>query len=296
MTESDAGQPSVSVIIPNLNSRLIDKTLASLFAQTSFDHIVEILVVGLDGPGLIAGQETVRFISTEVPVTAPVARNIGLREARGTSFAFIDADCIAGPKWLETLLSVQQKGYPVVGGSVSLKVDNYWQLCYNLTMFHEFLTSAPGGERQNFGTLNLCVAQEVVDRVGLFDERLARGQDTEWMLRMRRHGYELHFVPEAVVRHLPEATGLSRIVRLWYRSGFFNAQIRQDYRDVIATLPFYGQPLLLTLLSPAIGAAVTARVFIRNPRLLRYAHTIPVIFLTKVAWCLGASHQGKLGV
>jgi len=281
------------VIIPNLNSRIIDRTLASLLAQTAFDHIVEILVIGLDEPGLVIERDTVRFISTGLPVTAPVARNIGIRQAQGTIFAFIDADCIAEPDWLETLLSAQQKGHPVVGGSVSLQVDNYWQLCYNLTMFHEFLTDAPGGERQNFGTLNLCVARGMVDRVGLFDEHLARGQDTEWTLRMRRHGYKLRFVPKAVVRHLPEVDSLSKIVRLWYRSGFFNAQVRQNYRDVIAALPFYGRPLLLTLLSPAIGAAVTARIFARSPRLLRYAHTVPVVFLTKVAWCLGASRQGK---
>jgi len=293
MSERHTGQPGVSVIIPNLNSNLIEKTLESIFTQTSFNHIAEILVVGLDQPGLVIERGVVRFISTGVPVTAPVARNIGIREATGSCFAFIDADCVANPEWLETLLSAQRVGHPVVGGSVSLETNNYWQLCYNLTMFHEFLPSAPLGERCNFGTLNLCVTREVVERVGLFDERLARGQDTEWTLRMRRYGYRLYFVPEAIVKHLPEVTGLSRIVKLWYRSGFFNAQVRQSYRDIIAAPPFYGQPLLLTLLSPVVGVAVTARVFAHSPRLLRYFHTMPVIFLTKVAWCLGASRQAK---
>jgi GT2 family glycosyltransferase len=284
-------EPYVSVIIPNLNSNLIDKTLQSIFSQTVFDHVAEILVVGLDQPGLVIDRTPVRFISTGIPVTAPVARNIGIRRATGTHLAFMDADCIADPSWLETLLSTQEKGHSIVGGSVSLEVNSYWQLCYNLTMFHEFLPTAPAGERDNFGTLNLCVTREVVERVGLFDEGLARGQDTEWTLRMRRHGYSLYFVPEAVVKHLPEVTGLSEIIKLWYRSGFFNAQVRQNYRDMIATLPFYGKPFLLTLLSPAIGAVVAARIFARNPRLLRYIHTTPVLFLTKVAWCLGAARR-----
>ena len=288
MNKSLKVQPCISVIIPNLNSNLVDKTLESLLAQTYLNRIVEILVVGLDQPGLVIEQEPVRLISTQVPVTAPVARNIGIREATGTCFAFIDADCIANPKWLETLLVTQQEGHPVVGGSVSLETNHYRQLCYNLTMFHEFLPSAPGGERPNFGTLNLCVAREVVERVGLFDEGLARGQDTEWTLRMRRYGYKLHFEPAAVVKHLPEVTSLSEVIKLWYRSGFISAQVRRNYRDFITLPPFHDRPFLLTLLSPAIGAAVTARIFIRNPRLLRYIHTTPVIFLTKVAWCLGA--------
>ena len=291
MKKSDARQADVSVIIPNLNSTLIDKTLASLFAQTSFDRIAEILVIGLDQPGLIVEQEPVRFISTQTPVTAPVARNVGIRQAQGARLAFIDADCVADPRWLEVLLSVQGQGHPIVGGSVSLEVENFWQLCYNLTMFHEFLPFAPAGKRYNFGTLNLCVAQKVVKEVGLFDERLARGQDTEWTLRMRRSGYNLYFTPQAIVRHLPMVDNLSQIVKLWYRSGFFNAQIRQNYQDVIAAPPFYGRPFLMVLASPKIGAYVTARIFARNPRLWRYVHTSPVLFLTKVAWCLGASRH-----
>jgi len=291
---NNSSLPYVSVIIPSLNSKLINKTLDSIFSQTFSEYILEIIVIGLDELNLIIKREPVRFISTHTPVTAPVARNIGIREARGKCLAFIDADCIADSRWLEMLLSAQQQGKPVVGGSVSLEVDNYWQLCYNLTMFHQFLTIAPPGERENLGTLNLCVDREVVERVGLFDESLARGQDTEWTLRMRRYGYKLHFVPEAIVKHLPEVTNLAQILKLWYKSGFFNAQVRYKYRDIIALHPFYNRPSLLLLSSPIIGAIVTVHIFARNPRLLRYAHTIPVIFLTKVAWCLGARHWTRL--
>lgn len=293
MSGDGTSRAHVSIIIPNLNSNIVDKTLASIFAQTSFGRIAEILVIGMDQPGLVVEQEPVCFISTEGPVTAPVARNIGIRQARGDCFVFIDADCIAEPRWLESLLAAQQGGHKITGGSVSLETDSYWQLCYNLTMFHEFLTTAPSGERHNLGTLNLCVSRKVVERVGLFDEYLARGQDTEWTLRMRRHGYRLHFVPEAVVKHLPEIAGLSKIVKLWYRSGFFSAHVRWNYRDIIAASPLYGKPLLLVLLSPVIGAAVTTRIFARNPRLLRYIHTMPVLLLTKVAWCLGAAYRSQ---
>ncbi len=291
MCTTGGAWPDVSIIIPSLNSDMIDKTLGSLLAQTSFNRILEILVIGLDQPGLILKREPIHFISTQVPVTAPVARNLGIREARGAYLAFIDADCIADSRWLETLLSAQREGHSVVGGSVSLEVENYWQLCYNLTMFHEFLPAAPAGERYNFGTLNLCVTMKVVERVGLFDERLAREQDTEWTLCMRRHGYRLHFVPEAVVRHLSRANSLSEIIKLWYRSGLISAQIRQDYRDIIATPPFLGRRRMMVMLSPLVGAFVTARIFARAPRLTRYIHTLPVVFLTKVAWCLGASRH-----
>ena len=281
----------VSIIIPNRNSNTIDKTLASLLAQTAFGHIKEILIIGVDEPGLIIEQEPIQFIDTQIPITAPVARNIGIRQAKGAYFAFIDADCVAEPGWLAAFLTPLNRSHKVIGGSVSLNGNSFWQLCYNITMFHEFLQSTAPGERNNLGTLNLFVSREVIENIGLFDEYLPRGQDTEWTLRMRQNGYTLHFDPQAVVKHNPEILGLSQIVKLWYRSGFFNAQVRQRYRKLIAPPPFYNTPILLTLLSPLIGAALTTKIFFRNPLLFRYIHTSPVIFLTKVAWCLGASQK-----
>jgi len=279
----------VSVIIPSLNSPLISHTVDSLISQSLASRTAEILVIGLDAPGLVTSREPVRFISTDRPVTAPIARNIGIKQARGDYLAFIDADCIANADWLERLLEALRDGSSVVGGSVAFPARPYWQLCYNLTMFHDFLVTAPGGSRPNMGTLNLCVTRDLVERVGLMDENLDRGQDTEWTLRMRRYGYTLHFVPEAVVTHLPSVRTFRGTLATWYRSGMFNAWVRRQYRDLIAPPPFDGSPLLQRVLSPAVAFAVAVRVFARDPRLLRYVHTFPVIFATKVAWCWGAS-------
>jgi glycosyltransferase involved in cell wall biosynthesis len=279
----------VSIIVPNLNSVLIDRTIDSLLEQTAFDQVKEILVIGMDEPGLVSERGPVRSIPTERPVTAPVARNMGMQAARGDLLAFIDADCVADPGWLDGLLDAHAAGHVIVGGSVALAGGSYWQLCYNLTMFHEFLPMLPPGIKANLGTLNLCVDRQVVTEVGLMDETLARGQDTEWTFRMRHHGYTLWFTPSALVHHFPDVSTLGAILRVWCRSGFFNSQVRLRYRDICETLPFQDRPLLLRTLSPFVGAAVTARIFARNTRLWRYAHAIPVVFLTKVAWCWGAS-------
>ena len=283
----------VSIIIPNRDSTLVDETLRSVLAQTSFDRVAEVLVVGVDRLGRVVESGSVRFINTGKPVTAPVARNIGIRSATGSFLVFIDADCIAEPDWLEHLLAAQQDGHKIVGGGISLEAETFWQLCYNLTMFHEFLTVSPPGERRNLGTLNLCVAREVVEQVGLLNEGLVRGQDTEWTLRMRRHGYRLYFTPRAVVKHLPPVDSLWKILRTWYLSGCFNARIRDEYRDVIAAPPFYQWPLLLIAASPVIGWAITVRIFARIPRSWRYLHTAPVLFLTKLAWCWGAARGSR---
>jgi GT2 family glycosyltransferase len=287
------GQASVSIIIPSRNSYTIDRTIDSLFGQTAFERIDEILVIGIDEPGKVVERGPVRFIPSDGPVTAPVARNLGIRQARNHDLVFIDADCVAEPGWLAELLEANSAGRPVVGGSVTLLGDDYLQLCYNLSMFHEFLPSSRAGSRKNLGTLNLFVSRQVVDKTGLMDESLVRCQDTEWTLRMRDKGYELFFEPGAVVRHLPHISGLSQVYRVWYRTGYFSGQIRRKYRHLIAPPPFESAPWMLALLSPMIGIFVTLRIFIQSPRLVRFCHTLPVIFLTKLAWCLGTSRISR---
>jgi glycosyltransferase involved in cell wall biosynthesis len=284
-----AAVTSVSVIVPCRDSPLVGETVASIQRQSRADLVREILVVGTDPHHRLDSTPPTRFVPTGQPVTAPVARNIAIRQATAPLLAFIDADCLAAPTWLDRLLAAQSSGHEIVGGAVTFPPAPYAQLCYNLTMFHQSLTSSPAGTRRNLGTLNLLVARTVVERIGLFDERLTRGQDTEWTLRMRRGGYRLFFTPEAVVTHLPQVRSVSAVCRAWRISGAYNGWIRAQYRDVIAPPPFYNRPLLLRLLAPAIGAAVTARVFASNRHLWRYAHALPVVYATKVAWCLGAS-------
>ncbi len=286
-------QPRVSVIIPNRDSPLVGQTLASLERQDAAGCIHEILVVGTDRPGQVKARPPVRFCDTGRSVSAPVARNIGIGMASGDVLAFIDADCLAAADWLRWLLEARQAGHPIVGGGVQFPPRPYAQLCYNVTMFHDTLVSAPPGERPILGTLNLLVAGEVVAKVGLMDERLRRGQDTEWTLRMRRCGYRLYFEPRAAVTHLPPVKTVGQVLRLWRLSGQFNGWIRAQYNDIMAPPPFWGRPWLLRLSAPLIALAVTSRIFGRHPELWRYLHTAPVVYATKIAWCWGAS-QGQL--
>lgn len=283
----------VSVIIPSLHSPVIDQVLASLRTQTYGMSRAEVLVVGLDRYNLVLEDDLVRFVSTDGPVTAPVARNIGIRRSRGKCLAFVDADCIPSAEWLSRMMAYQRQGLSVVSGGVTFPADDYWSLCYNVAMFHDFLPSAPAGERPNLPTLNLCVDRATVEAVGLLDETLPRGQDTEWTLRMRAHGYRLHFAPDATVTHLPSPGGLRGILSLWYRSGFYSARIRKQYRGLVAAPRVLTSSWLTLLLSPIISSLVAVRLFARNPYTRRYLHTVPIVYLSRIAWCLGAAKQAR---
>lgn len=281
-----------SIIIPSLNSPAIAKVLNALDSQHNAHLIGEIIVVGRDEAGLIGSHNKVRFIDTGEPVSASRARNIGIEQAKQQLLVFLDSDCLPAPNWLDIHVNAHLSGRKVVGGGVYPKGDNYWSLTYNLALFHEFLTNLPDGTREYLPLLNLSAQRSVVDQVGGFDDNLARGQDLDWTIRMRRCGYTLHFNPDAAVSHVHERTTLAHLWRDCARSGYYSRGIRIANSDLV-TAPFWLHSRLLILcLSPFIAIAVTSRIAWRNPRILLSTwRAFPGIALTKLAWCWGAGQS-----
>ncbi len=284
---------SVTVIIPNLNCPIVDRAVAALRAQTRADAIDEILVIGRDDPGRLARVVGARLIETPRPVTAPVARNLGISQAHCDLLAFIDADCIADRAWLEHLLREVDAGHPVVSGAMEFPRDNYWAAAYNVSLFHEFLRSTPRGPRGHLPTSNLVVQRSVIDMVGLMDERLVRGQDTDWTVRMLKHGVPLWFAPQAWVLHDHSRRSVTSIWRQCAQGGAYSTLIRQRHAGALAAPSLLRHPILLLALAPLIAGAVTARIFLHDHTLWRNAPLFPAIYLTKVAWCVGAAAAAR---
>ena len=69
-------RPTLSIVIPNLDSPLVDRTLATLAAQGAPGPGVEVLVVGRDAPGLVPRSSAVRFLETADRLSPAAARNV----------------------------------------------------------------------------------------------------------------------------------------------------------------------------------------------------------------------------
>lgn len=281
----------VSVIIPTVDDPLIGQVVPGV--QTQLGDTGEIVVIGRDRAGRIPVTGRVRFIDTGQPATAPVARNIGIRASTGEVVVFVDSDCLPQPGWLSGLLERIAVGEDVVIGSVISPSRNYWVLAYNISMFHEFMAHARPGPRRYFPTLNLAIRREVIDKVGLMDESLPRGQDIEWGVRMALAGYRLYFEPSAAIMHCPARTDPNSVWDYWVRSGRNTSRVRLRYREYYRTPSILASPLWVKILSPLVAAYITAGIFLGSPQLWRHMHTVPAVYATKIAWCLGAAQQAK---
>jgi glycosyltransferase involved in cell wall biosynthesis len=218
MTDQPRENPLVSVIIPAYNAaEFMGETLDSVFAQT-FKQF-EVIVIN-DGSSDTEQLEEVlkryppnlRYIKQENRGAA-AARNAGLRAARGKLIAFLDADDMWAPTFLEKQLELlESTGADLVFSDALLFGDP--PLAGRTFMEIE----PPRGEvsTENLLAVNVTVLTSTVLArktpildVGSFDESLRRGQDFELWLKLAKAGARFTCCREVLAQHRIVESGLS---------------------------------------------------------------------------------------
>jgi GT2 family glycosyltransferase len=282
----------ISVIIPNLHSPIVDKTIESVLAQKT-DQPFEVIVVGMDKWGLVERYPEIQFIKTPKPVGAAEARNIGIRAAQGEWFLFIDSDCIANEGWIEHLTNAFNEGWFVIGGGIKTPEEPFFLLVYNLSMFHAQLSSQDRKPVKYLPTLNLAVKRDVIESVGLLDEVLLRGQDVDWTARMLLAGYDLLFEPNAKILHLPARYDLETLRNYFHKSGFYMIRVRHRYPDIFKMPGIFKKGIVFLIFAPLIAFLTTMKIYIKTKEVRKHSKTIPFIYLLKLSWCQGAAESLK---
>ncbi|MDX1502990.1 MAG: glycosyltransferase [Thermoanaerobaculia bacterium] len=272
-----------TVVIPNLDCPLVDRAVEAVRAQTP---ALEILVVGRDRPGRLAGAEGVRMVATETALSPAAARNRGVEEARGQALLFTDADCRPQPGWAEALLATLERA-PVAGGAVRFDLGgNRWAVADNIASFHEFLADRPREDRTRgpLGTLNLAATREAWRRTGPFDEALPTSEDHDWVLRARQAGLATAFTPDAVVEHAAVRSTRGELERhaAWYGRHFHAFLARHP--GSFARGPTWASRGRLAATAPVKALLSAVGIFRRHPGLLPAWRSLPGVVRFKWAW------------
>jgi glycosyltransferase involved in cell wall biosynthesis len=209
MSRSSSDPSLVSVVIPVFNDRdRLADCLTALHRQTWPAERLEIIVVdngSADDPAKLADRfPRVRW-ERETRPGSYSARNRGIRVSTGDILAFTDSDCMPRPRWIcEGVRGFSRTSKTgLVGGGIDMVFTDPTRLT-PAELFEK--KNAFRHERQlqehHFAvTANMFTRRDVLDAVGVFNDRLKSGGDKEWGNRVYRAGYDLAYAPEARVGH-----------------------------------------------------------------------------------------------
>ncbi len=187
------------------------------------------------------------------------ARNRALREARGDYVIFIDDDETPASTWLVTMVRAIQKWKPdAIGGRIEVDFSSDERPKWLSDELLGFLGGLNHGLDEfrltsidtKIFTGNSAFKKSSVEKIGYFDAELGRrgsknhgGEDTDMYLRLIAGGYQVIWVPSAVIYHRIEKEKLKRkyFIELHYRQGVQEGKNARGSSSRIPPLHLFGQ-------------------------------------------------------
>jgi glycosyltransferase involved in cell wall biosynthesis len=214
--------PLVSIIIPAYNvAPYISETLESVFAQT-FDNY-EVIVVNDGSPDTQELEREIKSYSgrirylTQENQGASVARNTGLHAARGEFIAFLDADDLWLPNYLEEQMKfIGERGCDLVCADATFFGDARTEgQTYMDTLMRD---APPNGDvtflelvdaKISLITSGIVARRAPVMNAGLFDQALRNAQDFDLWLRLVLGGARLSYQRKVLLKYRCRPDGLT---------------------------------------------------------------------------------------
>ena len=211
----------VSIITPLYNSEAyIAETIDSCLGQTHRD--IEIIVVENGSTdqsfSIVNAIDDSRLSVYQIPKpNAAAARNYGYQKAKGTYIVFLDADDVMASNKIELqlkALSKKPKGWIACCAWAKFKTktkeaiitpQEVWGIQNSVTWL---VNSWNGGGMMIPGCW--LIPKSIIDKAGLWDERLSLHDDGEFMCRVLLASKGNVFVENTVVYYRQQSSSLSR--------------------------------------------------------------------------------------
>ncbi|MBL8182224.1 MAG: glycosyltransferase family 2 protein [Blastocatellia bacterium] len=210
-------RPKVSVIIPAYNvAPYISETLDSVAAQKFRDF--EVIVVNDGSPDTVALERAIRphreniIYIKQANLGAGVARNTGIKHARGEVIAFLDGDDIWLPEFLASQVAFLGRGYDMVYCDAQ-------QFGIRSVLRRTFMESAPSsGEvtaaslldlKCNVITSGTVATKSAIMGAGGFENFRTASEDFHLWVRMAKIGARIGYQEKVLLKYRVHLESLS---------------------------------------------------------------------------------------
>jgi glycosyltransferase involved in cell wall biosynthesis len=200
--------PALSVVVMGyLNRSTIRDAVASVVTQRCPEPF-EVLVVtsGNDGSTAILRERFPELMVIDAPyrLLPGGARNLGVGASRGMVVAFLAADCIAEPGWVDARVQAHGRGHLAVASAMTTARHQgpaAWALHFD--MYCHRLVGRPAGVlgTNDPAAHGLSFDRTLLHRIGDFDDAAPIGEDTGAADRVRAAGVEIWYEPAIVTAH-----------------------------------------------------------------------------------------------
>ncbi|MBI3587828.1 glycosyltransferase [Candidatus Micrarchaeota archaeon] len=223
--------PLVSVIVPARNEQgVVGDSVKSILEQTY--KRLEIIVIN-DGStdrtreiveGLRMRDKRIRLINFGKGHSAAFARNAGIRVMRGDIMVLHDADSIAGPRFVESIVRrfVEDGVDGVANKVLSRRPKTFIGKCVaaQRQMMWEYAQNEPVPLLDCTKVLVGHYSARAMKALKGFDERIFYFEDTDLSQRFYAGGFKATFEPRAVEYHSdPDSWGETTRQAKWFGKG-----------------------------------------------------------------------------
>lgn len=241
----------------------------------------------------------IRVIENPVGST-PAGLNLAIRASAYPIVVRVDAHSVLPPDYTRIAVdTIGETGAANVGGIMDAR---------GATPFERAVARAYGssvglgGTRLHIGgaagpaeTVYLGVfRREAIERVGLFDEDIKRGQDWELNQRLRRAGEVVWFTPDLRVTYRPRSS-LKRLIRQMFATGLWRADLTR-HNGLGGSLRYLVPPVMVLTVGAGViaGLVGAAQAALGVTPWFAWAWLVPGIYATfvVVATCVFGSGLG----
>lgn len=154
----------------------------------------------------VAREAGADYIRLEAHSGPGAARNAGLARVRTALVAFVDSDCVVSPGWLEGLCGhfadprVALVAPRIITPPGTNALARYEAARSSLDMGADPARVGPGSRVSYVPTAAVVLRRSAVG-IRCFDERLAAGEDVDFVWRLVAAGWDLRYEPSVQILH-----------------------------------------------------------------------------------------------
>jgi glycosyltransferase involved in cell wall biosynthesis len=282
--------PFVSVILATYNRRrILEECLDSLFNQSYPRDRYEVIVVNdsstdktLEFLGEYSKKHPALVYFTQENQGPYIAKNLGIKNARGEIICFTGDDCIAERGWIEKIVNkYSDNQIGGVGGVIASYPPKSMaeRYCYTTDPFNQEILS-----KVYLMTGNASYTRKVLDEVGGFDPFFRYSGDCDLGLMVNIRGYRIAYASDAVVYHKHGET-LEEMIRQWVRYGKGYSRMHKKYPknfNLMKRLPYLIRTFIIgaILIVPMLvkSLIVEDRIFYLTKRVLDVLLIVPYVW------------------